>query len=311
MTYPVDRTERMAQPAAKPFAMTRFDYLLYAVIVFCWGTSWIGMHYQIGIVAPEVSMLWRTIIACFFMTIWVILAREPLFKFVWRDHLRFAALGIFIFSLNFTLMYYGSRSIPSGLAAVVFSLSSIFNLLLARVFFKQKTENRVVIGALLGATGVAFMFWPQVSGNGFNHDALFGLGLCVAGTLSFCCGNILSASAQKAGLPVKPATAWGMFYAVMFLAAFSALRGQAFIIEPTYAYVSALFFLAIFSSVIAFATYLTLLGRIGPARAGYSSVMFPVVALAISTVLEGYTWTAIALFGLALALSGNLLVLRR
>jgi hypothetical protein len=55
---------------------------------------------------------------------------------------------------------------------------------------------------------------------------------------------------------------------------------------------------------------LTLLGRIGPARAGYATVMFPVFALLISTVLEGYQWTVYAVAGLVLVTMGNILVIR-
>ncbi|MEP1443765.1 MAG: EamA family transporter, partial [Hyphomicrobiales bacterium] len=56
---------------------------------------------------------------------------------------------------------------------------------------------------------------------------------------------------------------------------------------------------------------LTLLGRIGAARAGYATVIFPIFALLISTVIEGYQWTALSLVGLVLVLVGNYFVLSR
>ncbi len=75
------------------------------------------------------------------------------------------------------------------------------------------------------------------------------------------------------------------------LALIAALRGHAFMIEPTARYVGSLLYLALIGSVLAFACYLTLLGRIGADRAAYATVMFPVVALAVSTIVEGYRWT--------------------
>ena len=65
------------------------------------------------------------------------------------------------------------------------------------------------------------------------------------------------------------------------------------------------------STLLAFAVYLTLLGRIGAARAGYATVIFPIIALLISTVTEGYQWTVLSLVGLILVLVGNYFVLSR
>lgn len=290
--------------------MMPFDYGLYAMTLFVWGTSWIALKMQVGVVAPEVSVFWRFFYAAILMMGWVILSRRRM-RFEAADHVRFAGMGGLIFSTNFVLFYYGAQYLPSGLLSVVFSLASIINLFLAALIFRQAISRRVLLGGSLGALGIALMFWPQIAGTTINHEALLGLGFCVAGTLSFCLGNMLSASNQARGLPVVSVNAWGMVYGMTFLGVFAALRGHAFIVEWTPAYLGGLGWLVVFSTVIAFASYLTLLGRIGSARAGYATVVFPVVALAISTVVEGYQWTPAALGGLVCVLSGNLFVLTR
>lgn len=81
--------------------------------------------------------------------------------------------------------------------------------------------------------------------------------------------------------------------------------------EWTLPYLGSLIFLAVVSSVIAFWSYLNLVGSIGAGRAGYATVIFPVVALVISALLEGYAFPTIAIAGLALVLIGNVLVLGR
>jgi len=86
-------------------------------------------------------------------------------------------------------------------------------------------------------------------------------------------------------------------------------QGLPFSFEPTLGYSLSLVYLALFGSVIAFGSYLTLLGRIGPARAAYAMVLFPLVALALSTLFEGYQWTAAAFAGMVLAVIGNVLAL--
>ncbi len=297
---------RIAAPASP---LTSKDLGLYGLTVFSWGFSWIAMKGQVANVAPEVSVFWRFVLAAAVMLGWSVIRRERL-AFPLKTHLRFAALGLFIFSTNFTLFYYGAKYLPSGLLAVVFSLASVFNLILGVALFRQRPKLIILGAGLIGFTGIALMFWPQIAGAELNLDALKGLALCTAGTLSFCLGNMVSSSNQKAGISITSATTWGMIYGMGLLGTFSLLRGDSFAVEPTLTYLGSLAYLSIIASVLAFASYLTLLGRIGPARAGYSTVIFPVVALTVSTIFEGYVWTFAALLGLVLVIAGNVIMLR-
>jgi drug/metabolite transporter (DMT)-like permease len=291
-------------------AFTNFDYLLYAAVVVLWGTSWIALHMQLGVVAPEVSLFWRFSIATAIMAGWVVITRTPM-RYALSDHLRFAALGLTIFSFNFVFFYYGGLSTPSGLLAVVFSLASVFNMLLGAAFFGLRPGWRLIIAATLGFAGVGLMFAPQLSGASFGGSAFIGLLLCIGGTLSFCLGNMVSVANQRRNIPISASTTWGMAWGTLFLLAFSVARGQAFTVETTLHYLGALAWLATMASVFAFAAYMTLLRRIGAARAGYSTVLYPVVALGISTFAEGYVWSVAALAGLALVIIGNLVMLGR
>ncbi|MBB5752164.1 DMT family transporter [Prosthecomicrobium pneumaticum] len=290
--------------------MAPLDYGLYALTVFAWSTSWIALKNQLGVVAPEVSLVWRFGLSAILMFGWALLRGERM-RFPLADHLRFAGLGVFIFSVNFVFFYHGGMALTSGLLAVIFSLASVFNMLLGAVFLGQRIDRRVLVGAAFGFCGVALMFWPEIAGTEFDRHAALGLALCIGGTLCFCTGNMISAVNQRRGLPVIPANAYGMAYGTLLLTLASLALGHAFVIEPTARYLAALGWLSVVSSVLAFVAYLTLLGRIGSARAGYSTVLFPVIALAISTVFEGYHWTAAAIAGLALVMIGNVIVLRR
>ncbi|MDQ0438080.1 drug/metabolite transporter (DMT)-like permease [Kaistia dalseonensis] len=290
--------------------MVGLDYTLYAITVFAWSTSWIALKMQLGVVAPEVSLTWRFALASAIMFVWAALRGNRL-AFPLADHLRFAGLGVFIFSLNFVQFYHGGAKLASGLLAVIFSLASVFNMILGAIFLRQPIDRRVLAGAAFGFGGVALMFWPEIAGTEIDHDAAIGFLLCVGGTLFFCVGNMISASNQRRGLPVASANAWGMAYGALLLAIIAGVSGKTFMIDPTLRYVGSLLWLSILSSVVAFFAYLTLLGRIGSGRAGYSTVLFPVFALLISTVAEGYHWTAFAIAGLVLVMVGNVIVLGR
>jgi drug/metabolite transporter (DMT)-like permease len=295
------------QHADRPFEPV--DYGLYALTVVAWSASWFAISLQVGTVSNEVNLVWRFAIATVLMFGWVFLSRRP-WRFALTDHLRFAALGVLIFSSNFLLFYYGALHLVSGLLSVVFSLASVINMLLSAIVMRERPSVRILAGGLIGFSGIALMFWPEMAAHGFSGGTLTGLAFCVAGTLSFCLGNLVSLSAQRRGLPLVSMNAWGMLYGALWSTILALLLGRAFIVEPTVAYLGSLMFLSVVSTVMAFAAYLTLLGRIGGARAGYATVMFPVFALLISTVLEGYHWTIWAILGLGLVAVGNVLVIR-
>ena len=288
---------------------TSFDLLLYAATVFGWGTSWYAMKVQVGLLAPELAVIWRFVLGASGMFLWAALAGMPL-RFPLRLHARFALLGLFLFSTNFVFFYYGARLLPSGLLSVVFSLSAIGNLLFAALLLGLRIEWLVAAGALLGSSGIALIFLPALLSADTGPTTLLGLIFCIAGTTSFCLGNIVSADLQRRGVPVIVGTAWSMAYGIVLLVLFVTARGIPFAFDWSVPYVVSLLWLAGPSTVLAFATYLTLLGRIGPGRAGYVTVLFPIVALAVSTVLESYVWTLSAVAGVGLVMAGNVLVLR-
>lgn len=300
-------TPGYASPQARPFEP--LDYGLYVLTVVAWSASWFAIALQVGTVPNEVNLVWRFGIATLLMFGWVVLSGRRL-RFPPADHMRFAALGVLIFSSNFLFFYYGALHLVSGLMSVVFSLASVINMGLAALIMRERPSGRVLLGGLAGFAGIALMFLPEMGENGFSSSTLTGLALCVAGTLCFCLGNLVSAACQKRGLPIVSMNAWGMLYGTLWCAFLALMLGRPFIIEPTLAYVGSLIFLAVISTVVAFAAYLTLLGRIGGARAGYATVIFPIFALLISTGLEGYQWTIYAIAGLALVAIGNVLVIR-
>jgi drug/metabolite transporter (DMT)-like permease len=100
-----------------------------------------------------------------------------------------------------------------------------------------------------------------------------------------------------------------MGYGALTAAAIAWAGGSSWSFDWGFAYVASLVYLAVFGSIIAFGTYFKLIERVGANRASFTAVAIPVVAMALSTVFEGYRWTATAVIGAALALAGNYLAL--
>lgn len=286
--------------------------LLFATVVFCWGFTWYAIVLQLGVVAPEVSIVWRFLLAA--ATLWAGLALSGRLKRARpAQHLWFAAMGLTLFGLNFLLVYAATLHIASGIASVVFTLSTVFNGLNRWIFLRRAPSRRVLAGSLLGTAGVTMLFGEAFLHMAVGSEAALGVALALAGTYVFSLGNLVSMRVtgermRGEGLDLPNAVARGMAWGVAFLALFAWLRGSSFTIEWTAPYLLSLAYLAIPGSVVAFLAYLSLVRRVGAERAAYVTVLFPVVALTVSTLLEGYRWTAWSLAGLPLILLGNLVI---
>lgn len=283
--------------------------LLYLSTVLIWGTTWIALKWQLGEVPIPLSIAYRFLVAAALLFALLAVARRLRVPRGEAAGL-VAAQGLFLFCLNFLCFYHASRFIPSGLVAVVFSTATLWNALNARVFLKRRVAPPVLAGGALGLAGIALLFWPQLSGHAADAGTPTGLALALAGTLCFSVGNLLSSRLQALGLAPLDTNAWAMLAGALLLVAGSVAAGLPFAIDASPRYLAALAYLAIPGSVVGFTAYLMLVGRLGPERAAYCTVLFPVVALNVSVWFEGYRWTAPALAGLALVMAGNVLVFR-
>ena len=284
--------------------------VLYLVTVVIWGSTWIAINYQLGVVAPEVSIVYRFGLAAACMFAYCRLKQLPL-KFNAKQHGQLFAFGLTLFAGNYYVLYNAQTYINSALTSIAFSSLMMVNIVNARLWFKTRIPRQVYFGGALGLVGIVTLFWPQISHVNFGDNTLMGLGLCAIGVLFASTGNMISIKNQHDNMPVLPATAWGMCYGALFMLIFALVQGQTFNFSFTLPYISSLLYLSIFGSVIAFGCYLTLLARIGAHKASYATIMFPAVAVVISSFVEGFIWDNYTFIGLSLMLAGNLAVLAK
>ena len=282
---------------------------LYAITVLVWGTTWIGIEYQLGTVAPEVSVFYRYTLAALSLFAWCTWRGLNL-KFSARAHVRFVLLGLLLFGINYIVTYHAQQYITSALTAICFSTMLWMNMINARIFFGVRISKKIIAGSLFGIAGIVILFLPQVKTLSLSDATVYGATLCVIGAFLASLGNMVSQGAQREGLPVIQSNAWGMLYGAIVTGSIAFGQGSTFNFDWSASYIVSLFYLAIFGSIIAFGSYLKLLGRIGAHKAGYAMVMFPVVALIVSFLFEGLElgWNILA--GIALVLIGNILILR-
>lgn len=285
------------------------NWFLYLVTVAVWGTTWIAIEFQLGSVAPEVSVFYRYALASVILFVWC-RVRHLQVRFDRNAHILFVMLGALLFCVNYILTYYAQQYITSALTAIAFSTMLWMNILNARIFFGTRAGVSVLAGSVLGVIGICFLFLPEIGRFSFSDATFFGASLAVLGAFIASLGNMVSQGAQAKGLPIVQSNAWGMLYGAILTGLVALFQERSFVIDSSATYLVSLLYLAVFGSIIGFGSYLTLLGRIGAHKAGYAMVMFPVVAVLVSVAFEGLELTLQMLTGVALVLLGNVLILR-
>jgi drug/metabolite transporter (DMT)-like permease len=283
---------------------------LYGSTVIIWGTTWLAIKFQLGSVDPMVSVLYRFIAAAVILLVYCKL-RGLNMRFRLKDHIFMALQGLVLFSVNYWLIYLAEVHVTSGLVAVIFSSIVFMNMVNGAVLLGSPIRSNVVLGGGIGVLGIVLVFWPQLVSFSLSDKTALGLLLTVVSTFMASLGNIISARHQKYNLPVVQTNAYGMAYGAVIMGVIAIFLGKPFNFEISFPYISSLFYLSLFGTVIAFGCYLKLIGEIGADRAAYATMLFPIVALGISTVYEGYQWAAHNVIGMAIVLIGNWLVLNK
>ena len=284
------------------------NFILFSASAIIWGSTWLAIKFQLGLVDPIISVSYRFILASFILLVFCRISGLNL-KYNVKEHLFFALQGFFLFGINYWLVYLAEVHLPSGLVAVVFSMIIFFNIFNGAIFIGSPIRVRVIAGAALGIVGIGLVFKQELLSFSLSSDNSLALVIAGLGALTASLGNITSVHNQKINLPVIQTNAFGMMYGALFMLIISLIMGKHFSFEISYAYIGSLLYLSIFGSIIAFTCYLTLLGKIGADKAAYVTLIIPVIALILSTIFEEYTWTLYAFIGVALILIGNMLVL--
>lgn len=281
---------------------------LYVLTVLLWGTTWFAMLFQLGEVAPAASLTYRYLGAGAMLLLGAWMAGKRI-RLSPAEHRRCAVQGVLMFSINYWLTYLAAAHLTTGIIALMFSGASAVTMILSAARARVLPRPRAMLGAGLGMSGIALVFWPEIAGVHADGPEI-GAGLLVAlSVLMFATGGLIGARNQALGMPRFATIGWAMIYGGLAMATLTLARGERFGFEWTLPYVASLLYLTILGSGAVFVLYFTVVERIGAERASYATVLFPLVALAVSTVAEGYRWPALALIGVPLALLGNVLVL--
>ena len=283
----------------------------FIIFTGIWGSTWIVIRDQLGTVPPQWSVAYRFIIAAAAMTTlaWF---RDGSLKLSRTGAAVAAMLGLLQFCLNFNAVYLAEQHITSGVVATFFALLLIPSTLLAWAFLGQRPSTRFLWSSAVAVAGVGMLFAHELQDNAARMDAMLsGLGFTLGGMIAAASANVLQARPEVRHVPLFSLLAWSMIVGAVLNLSVAAAFGGPPVVELRAGYWIGLLYLALPASVLTFVLYYPVVRRIGPAKAAYSSVIVPIIAMGLSTWLEGYRWTPLATAGAVLALGGMVGALSR
>lgn len=281
----------------------------FMIVTLIWGSTWIVIKDQLGVVPPGWSVTYRFLLAGIVMLGVALFTKAPL-RIGWAGQAFAAILGLAQFMLNFNFVYRAEQHITSGLVATVFALLFVPNAVFARIFLGQRLSQRFIIGSVIGIIGLALLFVNEAQGDAHDRlETLAGIGFTLAGVLSASTANVMQATERARAMPMATLLGWGMLWGTLFDAGFAYAISGPPVIDMRPAYFAGIAYLGIMASALAFSLYFRIIREIGPAKAAYSSVLIPVIAMGFSTAFERYHWTLLAAAGAAVALIGLVVAL--
>ena len=291
--------------------MHRFkSWQLFAACVLTWGTTWYAITFQLGDTPPEVGVACRFALAgsvVLALAAW----RGDRLRFGLHEHALLALQGAFMYGVAYVCVYHAERHIVSGIVAVGYSASPLVTGLGARVLFGTEARARFWVGGVLGLCGVALIFWPEFGRAAGRAGAALGAVFTAGSVLLSAVGSLTASRNRVNGLPFWPALGFGMLYGAGVTVLVAVAQGLSFELPAEFTWWAALFYLALAGSVLTFACFLTLQERIGPGPTASIGVMTPLLALAVSVAFEGFRPDLLTVAGAALAVTGNVLMLKR
>ncbi|MEA3063138.1 MAG: hypothetical protein QOJ94_2919 [Sphingomonadales bacterium] len=282
----------------------------FTIATLIWGSTWFVILGQFGPVPAVWSVAYRFAIASAALFAWAAWRGSPL-RLGRRGQAWALAFGIPQFCLNYNSVYAAEHFVTSGLVAVVFALLLVPNSAFARLFLGHRLSARFLLGSAVAMAGVALLFVQELrTSNVGAHAVLIGIGFTLAGILAASAANTMQAAEALRRHATPSILAWGMLYGALANALLAfALAGPP-VLDPSPAYWAGLLYLALLASSLAFVLYYEVIRAVGPARAAYSSLIVPVIAMGFSTLFEGYRWSLLAAAGGALTLAGLAIALR-
>ncbi len=278
-----------------------------------WGSTWYVITGQIDGVPAAWSVFYRFALATPALFLVAALMKRRLIL-TRKEHLLAALVGVFQFSGNFLFVYHAELYVTSGIVAMMFGLLMVPNAIFGRIFLGERVQGGFLLGSAVAIVGVSLLLVHEWRANPdagvIGGNVALGIALAMLGILAASVANVIQANPTGRAVPMVSLLAWAMLYGTIFDLGFAVLTAGPPPLPTKPEFWAGIVYLALIGSVITFPLHYNLVREIGAGRTAYNSILTISVAMLISTLLEGYSWTWLTASGMVLAVIGMVLALR-
>ena len=283
--------------------------VLFLLCSLIWGSTWLAITLQLGVVNTLWSICYRHLIAALLLGSFCYL-KTNFPRFTFQQHIRMLIQGICLCGISYWLIYESEHYITSGLTALLSTSVLYFNVIIARIWLSNPIRRTMVVGGLLGSVGVVMLMFPEMDFASVTNASSKGMLLVLGGSFILSIGYVACERNEQEALPILPVITLNMLYGGVIVAVIALCSG----IKPTFdfsiSYIGSLLYLVIFGSIAALTFYVLLIRRIGADRAAFVDIVYPVIALYLSSLVEGYQWSLVAFSGILLIVVGNIVAMK-
>ena len=267
-----------------------------ATVTLIWGSTWLVIKTQLEVVPPSWSVAYRFAAAGLAMLGWCLLTGKTL-RLTPRGHAFAALLALFQFAANFNFVYRSEQHVTSGLVAVAFALLIVPNAVLGWLFLGQRVTARFAVGSLIGIAGVALLFLHEGGGGPVGGNVVLGGVFVACAVMCASVSNVMQATGTGRAQPPEAVLVWGFLYGTLADIALAFTLSGPPVMQWTSGYVAGVLYLGAVASALAFLLYFDAIRSIGPAKAAFSGLLVPFIAMGFSTLFENYVWSPLAAAG--------------
>lgn len=282
--------------------------LPFLLVSLIWGSTWWVITGQIDDVPASWSVAWRFLLATPAMFA-VALAMGKSLKLGRAGQLLAAMVGVTQFCGNYNFVYRAELHLTSGIVAVMIALILVPNAILARFLLGQAVTRRFLVGSAIALAGIGLLLLHEAGEAPLGGKVWLGVALALIAMLCASVSNVIQANETGQKLPMVSLLAWAMLYGTACDVALAWATAGPPVLPREPAYWLGTGYLAVFGSVVTFPLYYKLIRQLGAGRAAYNGVAVVVIAMLLSTLLEGYRWSLLAAAGAALATAGLIVAL--
>jgi drug/metabolite transporter (DMT)-like permease len=282
----------------------------YLLVVLIWGTTWYGIHTQVNGTSPHLAVAFRMGAASVVFFAIATARRIPL-RLTSFQARQVLIQGVCFFGLNYLAVYAGTQYLTSGVVAVLFSILVPLNIFVEWLLYGVRPRLVVVAAAVIGVIGIATVFSTELQRAVFSGTAVWGAVLVLFAATLVALGNVLATRLASSELSPLVINAYGTAAGTVSILLWGLISGASWSMTITTPWLIGLSYLTLIGTVLAFGIYMTILPIVGSVAGAYVAVLSPIVAIAISSVLEELPLTAATFVGAVLLLIGHSLLAAR